>query len=72
MGVMPPTKRVDILKDRNEKLSAQLTVQRGEMNRLQRRVTELEEQENARRETLLCVNRLWEELNDSLSFLSFR
>jgi hypothetical protein len=68
----PPSKRVDLLKDRNSKLSAQVSVQRQEINRLQRSLDELQDKEEERQETVLCVNRLWEELNGSISFLSFR
>jgi hypothetical protein len=68
----PPSKRVDLLRDRNSKLSAQVSVQRQEINRLQRTLDDLQDKEAERQETFLCVNRLWEELNGSLSFLSFR
>ena len=72
MANKTPTKRVDILKDRNAKLSAQVVVQRQEINRLQRSLDDLQDEEELRQETVLCVNRLWEELNGSISFLSFR
>ncbi|KAL4539309.1 hypothetical protein Ndes2526B_g02444 [Nannochloris sp. 'desiccata'] len=68
----PPSKRLDLLKDRNSKLSAQVSVQRQEINRLQRTLGDLQDKEEERQETVLCVNRLWEELNGSISFLSFR
>ena len=41
MHSKPPTKRLDLLKDRNDKLSAQAAVQRDQINRLQRRCEEL-------------------------------
>ena len=39
---------------------------------LLRRLEEVQAQEAARQETLLCVNRLWEELNASIGFIQFR
>ena len=63
---------MDLLKDRNSKLSAQVGVQRQEINRLQRTIDDLQEKEEERQETVLCVNRLWEELNGSIAFLSYR
>jgi len=72
MSNKPPSKRLELLKDRNSKLSAQVSVQRQEINRLQRTLDDLQDKEEERQETVLCVNRLWEELNGSISFLSFR
>lgn len=37
-----------------------------------RRLEELSAKEEERHETLLCVNRLWEELNASIGFIQFR
>jgi predicted RNase H-like nuclease (RuvC/YqgF family) len=68
----PPSKRLELLKDRNSKLSAQVSVQRQEINRLQRTLDDVQDKEEERQEIILCVNRLWEELNSSISFLSFR
>lgn len=72
MTSKPPSSRVELLKNRNEKLSAQTSVQREEIHRLQRRLEEAEEAEAKRQETLLCVNRLWEELNSAIAFLNYR
>ena len=72
MANKPPNNRVDLLKDRNTKLGAQVEVQRKEIDRLQRCLDDLESKEEERQETVLCVNRLWEELNGAVSFLSFR
>lgn len=68
----PPSKRLQLLKDRNEKLSAQTHVQREEIHRLQRRLEHLEDKEQQWQDHVLCINRLWEELNNSISFLNFR
>ncbi len=37
-----------------------------------RRLEELSAKEEERHETLLCVNRLWEELNASIGFIQYR
>ena len=72
MHSKPPTTRLDLLKDRNDKLSAQAAVQRDQINRLQRRCEEMEDKETRWQETVLVVNRLWDELNSSIAFISYR
>lgn len=67
-----PTKRLDLLKDRNDKLNAQLAVQSDEIKRLHRRVAELEGAQEDSQETVLCVNRLWDELNDTIQQLLYK
>ncbi|PSC73290.1 E3 ubiquitin-ligase BRE1-like 2 isoform A [Micractinium conductrix] len=64
--------RLDLLVDKNAKLSAQCDAQRKQINALEKRLEEVQAQEAARQETLLCVNRLWEELNASIGFIQFR
>lgn len=71
-SVKPPGTQLELLKDRNDKLFAQAAVQRQENDRLQRRIDELEAKEQGRQESLLLVNRLWEELNSSIAFLQFK
>lgn len=72
MGSKPPTKRLDLLRDRNAKLSAQAEVQRKEIERLQRGLEGATAREERLNETVLCVSRLWEELNGAIAFLNFR
>ena len=72
MSSQLPFDQVTLLKDRNDKLSAQAAVHRQEIARLQRRIDELVERETPWKETLLCVNRLWEELNETIAFLRYR
>lgn len=107
--------RLELLVDKNAKLSAQCDVQRREINKLEKRqalaaaragsgclrwlagwlaggclqehkcfscgCTDLSalcrleqsaEREEAYQETLLCVNRLWEELNGAIGFVQYR
>ena len=72
MANKPPSKRLGLLRDRNAKLSAQVSVQSEEIERLQRSLHDAHVSEQERQEAFLVVNRLWEELNDSIAFLSFR
>ncbi|PRW61074.1 E3 ubiquitin- ligase BRE1-like 2 [Chlorella sorokiniana] len=65
-------RRLDLLLDRNSKLTAQCDVQRKQINQLEKRLEELAAKEEERHETLLCVNRLWEELNASIGFIQYR
>jgi FtsZ-binding cell division protein ZapB len=66
------SKQLELLKDRNAKLSAQGAVHRQEIARLQRHVDELLEREGQWKETVLCLNRVWDELHDNIGFLKFR
>lgn len=68
----PPTERLELLLDRNAKLAAQLEVQRKHVVSLERRLEEQSKKEERWQETLLCVNRVWEELNSTIAFLGFR
>jgi len=72
MATKPPSKRVELLKDRNAKLFAHAAVQRQESTQLERKVDELQEKEEGCQDTVLCVNRLWEQLNGALAFLQYR
>lgn len=72
MSSQLPFDEVTLLKDRNDKLSAQAAVHRQEIARLQREVDGLQDQEAKWRETVLCLNRLWEELNDAIGFMKYR
>ncbi|KAL4423868.1 hypothetical protein ABPG75_001169 [Micractinium tetrahymenae] len=69
---MATTSRLDLLLDKNAKLSAQCGAQRKQINELEKRLEEVAAKEEARQETLLCVNRLWEELNASIGFIQYR
>lgn len=71
MPSRPSNKRDDILADCNAKLSAQVQVQRNEINQLEDKIKELELDKQDWQETLVCLHRLWEELNASISFLEF-
>jgi hypothetical protein len=72
MATHPPTKRVELLKDRNDKLAATVAVQRSEIARLQADADGAATRERGYQGTLLAVNRLWEELNGTIAFLDFR
>jgi len=68
----PPLGGKTLLKDKNAKLSAQVAVQRKELNRLQQKLQELEDKELQWEDTIACLNTVWEELNLSIGFLRYR
>jgi E3 ubiquitin-protein ligase BRE1 len=68
----PPLGGKNLLKDKNSKLSAQVAVQRKEINRLQQKLQELEDKELQWEDTIACLNTVWEELNLSIGFLKYR
>eukprot|EP00887_Chlorella_sp_A99_P005997 scaffold27.g5997.t1 len=72
MDTKPPGNRLDLLVDKNAKLSAQVEVQRAELRRLETKLAEVEAREDERHEVLLCVNRLWDELHSAIAFLQYR
>lgn len=59
------------LLDCNAKLSAQVQVQRKQINDLEDQLRKLEDQKDDWKETILCLQRVWEELNSSIAFLNF-
>ncbi len=61
-----------LLLDKNSKLSAQVTVQRKEINKLQRELQEIMDRELQWQDTIACLNMVWEELNLTISFLKFK
>ncbi|KAI3432441.1 hypothetical protein D9Q98_003994 [Chlorella vulgaris] len=58
--------------DKNAKLSAQCAVHRSQLVQLEKKLLEAATREEAYQETLLCVNRLWEELNAAIGFIQYR
>ena len=68
----PPLGGRQLLKDKNAKLQAQVSVQRKEIHRLQREIQELEDKELQWEDTIACLNNVWEELNMSIGFLKYR
>jgi hypothetical protein len=63
---------MSLLKKKNDVLQAQVRALRGELTASQKQVEELQSQEGRWRETVLCINRLWDELNSSIAFLRYR
>jgi FtsZ-binding cell division protein ZapB len=66
-----PMKPSELLADCNAKLSAQVQVQRNEINDLEDKLKELHGEREEWQETLLCVHRMWDELNTSIAFLDY-
>lgn len=61
-----------LLQFQNQKLSAQLEVKRKEINELENQVEELKKKRAAYADTLLCVNRYWNQLHSDLEILCRR
>jgi hypothetical protein len=61
-----------LLQFQNQKLSAQLEVQRKEITELESKVEELKKKEGDYADTLLCVNRLWNQLQSDIQLLCTR
>lgn len=61
-----------LLQFQNQKLSAQLEVQRKEINDLEKQVEALRKKEVDYADTLLCVNRFWNQLNTDILVLCGR
>uniref|UniRef100_A0A1D1ZRY0 E3 ubiquitin protein ligase n=1 Tax=Auxenochlorella protothecoides TaxID=3075 RepID=A0A1D1ZRY0_AUXPR len=72
MGVQPSEDALGRLLDKNRKLYGQVEAQRGIIDRLESRIFKLQEDEEVQQETLLHVNRAWDELNASIDFLRYR
>lgn len=68
----PDGQRVQMLTNQNNKLSAQLEVQRKEIATLEAKVAQMESKQIDYEQTLSCVDRLWTQLNDDILFLARR
>lgn len=64
--------RLQMLADQNSKLSAQLEVQRKENYDLEAKVSNLQSKQIDYEQTLSCVDRLWTQLNDDITFMARR
>jgi E3 ubiquitin-protein ligase BRE1 len=64
--------KLKLLQFQNQNLSAQLETQRKELNNLQEKISGYEGKQDDYAQSLLCVNRLWEQLNQDILFLSTR
>ncbi|CAM6087903.1 unnamed protein product [Calypogeia fissa] len=67
-------KKVDaqVLQYQNQKLAQQLDVQRTEIHALETRFNQLKTKQVSYDETLICVNRVWNQLVDDLELLTVR
>jgi hypothetical protein len=61
-----------LLQFQNQKLSAQLEVQRKEINKLENQVEDFKRKEVDYADTLLCVTRYWNQMNSDIQFLCRR
>ena len=68
----PDGQRIQMLTNQNNKLSAQLEVQRKEIATLEAKVSQMENKQLDYEQTLSCVDRLWTQLNDDILFLARR
>lgn len=63
---------VTMLKYQNQKLSQQVEMHRKEISNLEQEVHTQKQKQVAYEDTLLCINRLWEQLNNDIVFMSRR
>jgi hypothetical protein len=68
----PDGQRIQMLTYQNSKLSAQLEVQRKEIAALEAKMSQMDNKQIDYEQTLSCVDRLWTQLNDDISFLAKR
>lgn len=68
----PPDDREGMLVYKNQRLAERVEEQRREIRQLEARVDEYDRQQEEQQETLLCVNRLWNQLNHDIAFLISR
>lgn len=68
----PGAPNSSLLQFQNQKLSAQLEVQRKEITELESKVEELKKKEGDYADTLLCVNRLWNQVQSDIQLLCTR
>ena len=68
----PPMGGKQLLLDKNSKLSAQISSQRHEINDLRSKLRQIEESESKWNGIAACISSVWEELNNSISFLQFK
>ena len=61
-----------MLQKQNTNLSSELAVQRGETRNLEAQISKLQEQRAEYEHTLLMVNRLWDQLNADIVYLTAR
>ncbi|KIZ00900.1 hypothetical protein MNEG_7066, partial [Monoraphidium neglectum] len=64
--------QIQILQVQKNKLSEQLTSHKAKITSLEALVAQAEQREQQRAQTLLCINRIWSQLNDDVATLAER